>query len=96
MSVETYAQLRKGGEDHAETVKPGDADGSFMIRSIEGREKPKMPPKDEPQLPDAEKAMLRKWVAAGAPGPVQDISILKTLTVPEKMAMMSLTTWSRI
>src|SRR6188474_3928454 len=66
LSMETYAQLRKGGEDHAEPVKPGDPDNSFLIRSIEGKEKPKMPPKDEPPLPEAEKAMLRKWVAAGA------------------------------
>ena len=86
LSVETYAQLRKGGEDHAEPVKPGDADGSFLIRSIEGKEKPKMPPKDEPQLPEAEKAMLRKWVAAGAPGPAVDVSILKTMTVPKVAA----------
>ena len=52
LSMETFAQLRKGGEDHAEPVKPGDPDGSFLIRSIEGKEKPRMPPKDEPQLPD--------------------------------------------
>ena len=75
--------MRKGGEDHAEAVKPGDANGSFFIRSIEGKEKPKMPPKDEPQLPDGEKALLRKWVAAGAPGPAVDVSILKTMTVPK-------------
>jgi WD40 repeat protein len=83
LSLETYAQLLKGGEDHAEPVMPGDADGSFLIRSIEGKEKPKMPPKDEPQLPAAEKALLRKWVAAGAPGPALDVSILKTMTVPQ-------------
>ena len=83
LSLETFAQLRKGGEDHAEPVKPGDADGSFLIRSIEGKEKPKMPPKDEMQLPEAELAMLRKWVAAGAPGPASDVSILKTMTVPQ-------------
>ncbi len=86
LSVETFAQLRKGGEDHAEPIKPGDADWSFLIRSIEGREKPKMPPKDEPQLPEGEKATLRNWVAAGAPGPAQDVSILKTLTVPKVAA----------
>jgi hypothetical protein len=86
MSVETFAQLRKGGEDHAEPVKPGDADGSFLIRSIEGKEKPKMPPKDEPQLPEAERAILRRWVAAGAPGPAKDVSILQTLAVPQMPA----------
>jgi len=86
LSLETYAQLLQGGEDHAEPVKPGDPDASFLIRSIEGKEKPKMPPKDEPQLPDAERALLRKWVAAGAPGPAQDVSILQSLTVPKVAA----------
>lgn len=86
LSVETFAQLRKGGEDHADPIRAGDADGSFLIRSIEGNEKPKMPPKDEPQLPDLEKATLRKWVAAGAPGPARDVSILKALTVPKLAA----------
>jgi WD40 repeat protein len=86
LSMETFAQLRKGGEDHAEPVKPGDPDNSFLIRSIEGREKPKMPPKDEPPLPEEEKAMLRKWVASGAPGPGNDVSILKSLTVPKVAA----------
>ncbi len=86
LSVETYAQLRKGGEDHAEPVKPGEPDGSFLIRSIEGKERPKMPPKDEPQLPEAEKSLLRKWVAAGAPGPAADVSILKSMTVPKLAA----------
>ena len=32
MSVETFAQLRKGGEDHAEPVKAGDAGSRFFNR----------------------------------------------------------------
>lgn len=83
LSMETYAQLRKGGEDHAEPIKPGDADASFIIRSLEGKEKPKMPPKDEPALPAAKLETLKKWIAAGAAGPPQDVSILKSLTTPK-------------
>jgi WD40 repeat protein len=86
LSMETYAQLRKGGEDHAEPVKPGDPDNSFLIRSLEGREKPKMPPKDEPRVPAEGLAMLKKWIAAGAPGPKEDVSILQTLTTPKVAA----------
>ena len=82
LSVETFAQLLRGGEDHAQPIRPGQPDESFLIASVEGRGKPKMPPKDEPPLPDAEKALLRQWVAAGAPGPADDRSILQTLTAP--------------
>lgn len=53
------------------------------MRSVEGKEKPAMPPKDEPQVPAAERAMLRQWIAAGAPGPASDVSILESLTVPK-------------
>lgn len=81
-SVETYAELRKGGEDHGDPVRPGDPDASFLIRSIEGRERPVMPPKDEPRVPAEELETLRRWVASGAPGPAKDISILRELAVP--------------
>ncbi len=83
LSVETYAQLRRGGEDHGDPVVPGDPEASFVIRALTGTAKPKMPPKDEPQPTAGDVAMLRRWIAAGAPGPERDESILRTLTVPE-------------
>lgn len=82
LSVETFAALRAGGGDHGDPVKPGDAAGSFVIRSVEGLEKPAMPPKDEPRLPASAIDVLRAWIAAGAPGPEKDESILRTLSVP--------------
>lgn len=82
LSVETFALLNKGGDDHAHPVTPGDAAQSFLIKTIEGATKPKMPPKDEPQVPAEELALLKKWIADGARGPARDDSILKTLTVP--------------
>ena len=82
-SVETYATLRKGGEDHGDPIQSGKPEDSFLLQSLEGRVRPKMPPKDEPQVPVKEREMLRQWIAAGAPGPEKDVSILKELVVPK-------------
>jgi mono/diheme cytochrome c family protein len=83
LSLETFAQLRHGGEDHGDPVVPGKPDESFLIRAIEGRARPKMPPKDQPQVPETELRVLRQWVEEGARGPAEDVSILRTLVAPE-------------
>lgn len=90
LSVETYAQLRAGGDDHGDPVNPGDATASFLLRSLEGLEKPVMPPKDEPRVAAESVAVLRAWIAAGAPGPAEDVSILRVLRVPAVPAATSL------
>ncbi len=82
LSVETYAQLRQGGEDQGDPIKPNNADGSYLIRATHGAGKNHMPPKDEPQVPASELATLKRWVAAGALGPQKDESILRQLIVP--------------
>jgi Planctomycete cytochrome C/WD domain, G-beta repeat len=61
--LESFEDLMKGGDEGAPIV-PGDADGSSLIRQVEGRAKPKMPPKSD--LRPEEIATLRAWVAAGA------------------------------
>lgn len=81
-SVETLASLRQGG-DKGETIRPGHADDSLLIKLIEGRAKPAMPPKDEPRVPASEVALLRRWIDEGAKGPVKDESILSRISVPE-------------
>ena len=81
-SVETFSSLKQGG-DKGSTLKPGDPEGSLLVKLIEGRAKPVMPPKDEPRVSAAELALLRQWIADGAPGPQRDESILKHLEVPE-------------
>ncbi len=81
-SLETFAGLRAGG-DKGDPLKHGDADVSLLIKLLEGRAKPAMPPKDEPKVPPAELARLKAWIAAGAPGPKQDVSILEQLVVPQ-------------
>ena len=85
-SVETYAQLRQGGEDQGDPIKPGDVEGSHLIRATHDKGKAHMPPKDEPQVPASELATLQRWVAAGAPGPQSDVSILRSLVVPSIVA----------
>jgi WD40 repeat protein len=61
--LESFDDLMKGGDDGSPIV-PGDADGSALIRQVEGRAKPKMPPKSDLRPEDI--ATLRVWVAAGA------------------------------
>ena len=80
-SLEYYASLREGG-DKGDPIKPGDAESSRLIRVIEGHAKPKMPPKDEPQVPLVELATLKTWVSEGAIGPSEDQSLFSHLVVP--------------
>ncbi len=82
-SVETFAGLRKGGDEKGSPVRPGHPDDSFLIKSLEHNVRPHMPPKDEPQVPTSEIALLKKWIALGANGPKKDSSILQNLVVPK-------------
>ena len=81
-SVERFASLRKGGDGAGDPIAPGDAAASVMIKRIKSEDADHMPPADEPQLPAADLATLAAWIAAGAPGPALDASILETLSVP--------------
>lgn len=81
-SVETFAALRKGGEDKGDPLKPGNPEASFIVKSLEARAKPHMPPRDEPQVPATELATIKKWIAEGAHGPARDESILQSINVP--------------
>ncbi len=83
LTVERYSTLRKGGAEEGDPIKPGHADQSFLIRSLERVASPKMPPKGEPPVSEADLALLKKWIAAGAHGPARDESILQTLVVPQ-------------
>jgi hypothetical protein len=69
LRVDSHAALLKGG-DAGEAVTPGKAHESFLIKLVEHRKKPPMPPPNKgKKLADAEIAVLRAWIAAGAPGP---------------------------
>jgi WD40 repeat protein len=61
--LESYEDLMRGGDDGSPIVA-GQADDSPLIRQVEGRVKPKMPPKADLRPEDI--ATLRAWIAAGA------------------------------
>ncbi len=68
LSVESYADLQKGGE-HGASVVPGQAASSRLIRLVTGEAEPKMPPEDNEAPTSDEIAVLKAWVEAGAKGP---------------------------
>jgi len=81
-SVERFATLKRGGAGEGEAIAPGDPAGSVMIQRIESGDADHMPPPDQPQVPAADLATLKAWIAAGATPPASDSSILETLVVP--------------
>jgi WD40 repeat protein len=62
--LESHEDLMRGG-DTGSPVVAGKPDESPLILQVESRAKPKMPPKKD--LPADAIAVLRAWVAAGAP-----------------------------
>jgi WD40 repeat protein len=64
--METYEDLMKGGEKGAALVA-GNSAKSRLVMMVEGRAKPKMPPKKE--LPGEALAVIKAWIDAGAPAP---------------------------
>lgn len=71
-SALTREALLKGGASGEKAVVPGDPEASPLVRYIEGKiEDLEMPPLDRrekyPAFTAAETALLRAWIAAGAP-----------------------------
>jgi WD40 repeat protein/mono/diheme cytochrome c family protein len=67
--LETHSTILKGGDD-GPVFELGHADKSTLVQSIERKAKPFMPPpKKAAKLSDAEIAIVRAWIDAGAPGP---------------------------
>ena len=66
--LESHEDLMRGG-DSGSPVVAGKPDESPLILQVEGKAKPKMPPKRD--LAPEEIAILRAWVAAGAHGSAQ-------------------------
>jgi hypothetical protein len=68
LTLDTKPGWEKGG-DEGPVIKPGDVDGSLLIKAI-GYQDPdlQMPPKGE-KLTDQQIATLTEWVKMGAPDP---------------------------
>ncbi len=69
-SVETFADLMRGGE-HGSAIVPGKSQESRLWQLVSGAADPKMPPAEEPQPSDEQRALLQAWIDAGAPGPAK-------------------------
>jgi WD40 repeat protein len=65
LNLETYPGLREGGENGT-ILTPGMADASRIVRLVEHKDKPFMPPKKAKQPRPEEVALLRAWIDAGA------------------------------
>lgn len=64
--MDTYEDLMKGGE-HGPAIVAGRSDQSKLVAMVEGRAKPKMPPKKE--LPADALAVIKAWIDGGALAP---------------------------
>ncbi|HET6407184.1 MAG TPA: PSD1 and planctomycete cytochrome C domain-containing protein, partial [Chthoniobacteraceae bacterium] len=74
LRVDHIDHLKVGG-DTGPALVPGKIDESLMIEAIRYKnEDLEMPPKEK--LPDAEIAVLEKWVAMGAPWPTTDKAVV--------------------
>ena len=83
--MENYSSLMKGGDDGAAIVA-GKADESPLIRQVEYKDKPFMPPaKKNDRLSAAEIAQLRQWIDGGAKGPAagEDATIAVAPALPK-------------
>jgi WD40 repeat protein len=65
LNLESYQSFQQGG-DHGPVAVAGKPDESRLVRLLEGKDKPAMPPKKAKQPPPEAIALIRAWVAAGA------------------------------
>ncbi len=65
LNVATYQALMAGGAS-GEAVKPGNPGQSLLFRVTAHETEPKMPPKG-PKVPDADLAVIKRWIEGGAP-----------------------------
>ncbi len=85
LSLESFADVQKGGS-RGPAIVPGRADASLLVRVLSGEVEPAMPPEDNERPMDAEIAVLRAWIDAGAKGPDGAESQYPELVTPELAA----------
>ncbi len=83
LELDKYETLIKG-TDEGPVIKPGRAEESLLVRSIEHRRKPEMPPpKKGEKLKPEEIALVRAWIDAGAAGPKPGEVLSVPLLIPK-------------
>jgi len=88
LNVATYAALMAGGAS-GEAIKPGSPDQSLLFKVTAHQVEPFMPPKGE-KIPDAELAIIKKWIEGGAPETA--VGAVKTATRKIDIDPVALTT----
>lgn len=69
LSLEKFDDLLRGGAGGV-VVVPGRSEQSRLLLVLDGREKPVMPPEGSERPKPEEIAVLKRWVEAGAKGPM--------------------------
>ena len=83
LNLESYEALLKGGESGASIV-PGKPAESLLLQVIEHKTKPFMPPpKKGKKLAEAEIAVVRAWIEAGAKGLPPGETLPRVVAVPK-------------
>jgi hypothetical protein len=65
LSVDSFKGLMAGG-DHGAVLVPGKPEQSRIVRMVEGKTGPRMPPRKSKQPLNDEIPLLRAWIGAGA------------------------------
>lgn len=82
LSLESFAAALTGGS-RGPAIVPGRADASLLMRVLSGETEPAMPPEDSERPTDAEIAILREWIDAGARGPEGVEPPIPTVSTPD-------------
>ena len=80
LALDTYAAFKKGvvGDKGGRAVfVAGKSDDSELIKRLVATSPTKLMPKGGPPLPPAQIALFKKWVEAGAPGPMGEETTAK-------------------
>ncbi len=82
LALDSYDSLMKGGR-HGQVIVPHDASQSRLVGMLEGGVEPQMPYGADP-LPDAEIAIFKSWIDAGAEGPpTAESYVLTGVPIPD-------------
>ncbi|NDH95730.1 MAG: DUF1549 domain-containing protein, partial [Planctomycetia bacterium] len=84
LRLDRRAAMLKGGDYGLATVVPGDPEKSYLIEVINHVDPDMAMPPDEDMLPEAQRDLLRRWIAEGAdwPGQMADTAADVTTELP--------------
>ncbi len=70
LDLTSRAGFLKGGDEHADTLVPGDVAKSFVLQAIRWADPEfEMPPKENDRLTETEIGWIEEWITLGAPWP---------------------------